>query len=87
MFRIARRNIELLRLDPEEPVEGPPTKPPKAKPPLKDPFSHILPPLVQRVLNSDSDPDGAEPDSESENGHTEQLHGHRAMFARCGTYT
>jgi len=56
------RNIELL--DPEEPVEGLPTKPT-----IKDPISHLLTPLVQRrVLNAD----GAEPDSESENGHAEQ---------------
>jgi RNA-dependent RNA polymerase len=32
------RNIELL--DPEEPVEGVPAKPSKAKSPLKDPVSH-----------------------------------------------
>jgi hypothetical protein len=61
------------------PVKGLLTKPPKAKPPLKDPFSHILAPLVQRVLNSDpdTDTDGADPDSESESSHTEELHEHR----------
>ena len=59
------RNIELF--GPEEPVEGLPTKPP-----LKDPISHVLTPLVQHVLNSHPDMDGAEPDSVSENGHAEQ---------------
>jgi RNA-dependent RNA polymerase len=80
------RNIELL--GPEEPVEGLPTEPPKAKPPLKDPISHVLAPLVQRVLNSDPDPDGAEPDSESENEHAEQLHEHyvREMRYICVTH-
>jgi hypothetical protein len=68
------RNIELLNS--EEPVEGLPTKPSKAKPPLKDPFSHVLVPLVQRVLNSDASADGAEPDSEGEDGHAEQPHEH-----------
>jgi hypothetical protein len=68
-------NIELL--DPaEEPVEGLPTEPPKVKFPLKDPFSHVLTPLVRRVLNLDLDMGGAEPDSESENGHAEELHEH-----------
>jgi RNA-dependent RNA polymerase len=80
MFRI----IELL--DPEERVEGLPTKPQ-----LKDPFSHVLAPLVQRVLNSDLDTgtDGAEQDSESENGHAEQLHEHyvREMRYICVTHT
>jgi RNA-dependent RNA polymerase len=66
------RNIELL--DPEEPIEGLPTNAPNTKSPLKDPISQVLAPLVQRVLNSDPDTDGAEPDSENENGHAEQLH-------------
>ena len=76
MFRSSLwvQNIKLLNL--EEPVEGLPTNPIKAKPPLKDPISHILASLVQGVLNSDPDPDGAEPNSESENGHAEQLHDH-----------
>src|SRR6266849_10999482 len=79
------RNIELL--DPEEPVEGLPTKPTRS--PLKDPISNVLAPLVQRVLNSDPDPDGAEPESESENGHVEQLHEHYVCEMRyiCVTHT
>jgi RNA-dependent RNA polymerase len=79
------RNIELL--DPEEPVEGLPTTLPKS--PLRDPISNVLAPLVQRVLNSEPDPDGAEPDSESENGHAEQLHEHyvREMRYICVTHT
>jgi RNA-dependent RNA polymerase len=81
------RNIELL--NPEEPVEGLPTTSPEAISPLNDPISHVLAPLVQRVLNSDPDPDGAEPDSESENGSVEQLH---ELYARemryiCVTHT
>jgi RNA-dependent RNA polymerase len=77
------RNIELL--DPEEPL---PTTPPKAKSPLKDPISDVLAPLVQRALNSDMDTDGAEPDSESENGHAE-LHERyvREMRYICVTHT
>jgi hypothetical protein len=57
------RNIQLI--DPEEPVKGRPTEPPKAESRLKDMISHVLAPLVQRVLNSDldPDPDGAEPGS------------------------
>ena len=62
--------------DLEEPVEGLPTKPPKAKPPLKGPISHILALLVQCVLNSDLDTDSAESDWGSENSHAEQLHEH-----------
>jgi RNA-dependent RNA polymerase len=81
------RNIELL--DPEKPVEGLPTNPPKAISPLKDPISHVLAPLVRRVLNSDPDTDGAEPDPESENGHAEQVHEHyvREMRYICVTHT
>ncbi|KAF8486749.1 RdRP-domain-containing protein [Russula emetica] len=83
------RNIELL--DPEEPIEGLPTEPPEAKPPLKDPISHVLAPLVQRALHSDPDPDpdGAEPDSESENDHVEQLHEYYVGEMRyiCVTHT
>src|SRR6267154_1821643 len=83
------RNIELL--DPEEPTEELPTKSPKAIPPLKDPISHFLAPLVQRALNpdSDSDSDGAEPDSGSENGHAEQAHEYyvREMRYICVTHT
>ena len=66
------RNIELL--DPEEPVEGLPTEPPKVDSPLKDPISHVLAPLVQRVLISGPNSDGAEPDSESETESVEQLY-------------
>src|ERR1700733_5892511 len=79
------RNIELL--DPEKPVEGLPTTPSES--PLKDPISNVLAPLVQRVLNSDPDMDGAEPESESENGHAEQLHEHyvREMRYICVTHT
>jgi len=81
------RNIELL--DPEKPVEGLPTNPPNAKSPLKDPISHVLAPLVQRALNSNPDTHGAEPDSESENGHAEQVHEHyvREMRYICITHT
>ena len=81
------RNIELL--DPEEPVEGLPTIPPKAKSPLNDPISHVLVPLVQRVLNSGPNPDSAKSDSESENGHAEQVHEHyvREMRYICVTHT
>jgi RNA-dependent RNA polymerase len=81
------RNIELL--DPEAPIDGLPTNPPNAKPPLKDPISHVLAPLVQRVLNSDPDLGGAEPDSESEDDHAEQLHEHyvREMRYICVTHT
>ena len=81
------RNIELL--DPEEPTEELPTEPPKAIPPLKDLISQVLAPLVQRALNSDPDPDGAELDSESENGPAEQVHEHyvREMRYICVTHT
>ena len=81
------RNIELL--DPEEPVEGLPTNSPKIKSPLEDPISQVLAPLVQSVLESDPDPDRAEPDSESENGHAEQLHENyvREMRYICITHT
>lgn len=81
------RNIELL--NPEEPIEGIPTEPPKAKSPLKDPISHVLAPLVQSALNSDTDLDVAVQDSESENGHAEQLHEHYAREMRyiCVTHT
>src|SRR6266705_2442415 len=83
------RNIELL--DPEDPIEGLSTKPPKAIPRLKDQILHVLVPLVQRALNSDSDTDtdGAEPDSESENGHAEQLHEHYVYEMRyiCVAHT
>ena len=82
------RNIELL--DPKEPIEGLPTNPPKANPPLKDPISLVLAPLVRRTLNSDPDtPDGAEPELDSENGHGEQLHAHyiREMRYICVTHT
>jgi RNA-dependent RNA polymerase len=80
------RNIELL--DPEKPIEGLPTEPPQAIPPLGDPISDVLAPLVQRALDSDPDPDGAEPDSESENDHAEQLHEHyvREMRYICVTH-
>jgi hypothetical protein len=49
----------------------------------------LLVPLVQRALNSDPDTDGAEPDSESENGHAVQLHAHYAREIRyiCVTHT
>ena len=81
------RNIELL--DPEEPTEGLPAKAPKAIPPLKDLISQVLAPLVQRALNLDLDPDGAEPDSESENGLAEQVHEDyvREMRYICVTHT
>ena len=84
------RNIELL--DPKEPIEGLPTKPTKANPPLEDPISLVLAPLVRRTLNSNPNPDtpdGAEADSESENGHAEQLHAHyvREMRYICVTHT
>ncbi len=81
------RNIELL--DPEKPVEGLPTDPPNEIPPLKDPISHVLSPLVQRALNSDTDPDGVKPDAEGENGYAEQLHAHyvREMRYICVTHT
>jgi RNA-dependent RNA polymerase len=81
------RNIELL--DPEEPTEGLPTKTPQTIPPLEDPISLVLAPLVQRALNSDTDTDGAESDPESENGHAEQVHEHyvREMRYICVTHT
>ena len=83
------RKIELL--DPEEPIEGLPTNPPKAIPPLEDPISRVLEPLVQRTLNSGPDPDSdsGELDSESENSHVEQLHAHyvREMRYICVTHT
>jgi RNA-dependent RNA polymerase len=80
------RNIELL--DPEGPVEGLPTTPPQEKPPLEDPISDVLAPLVQRALNSDTETDHADPDSEGENGHAE-LHEHyvREMRYICVTHT
>jgi RNA-dependent RNA polymerase len=81
------RNIELL--GPEEPVEGLPASPPNAKPPLKDPISHVLAPLVQRALNSGPETDGAEPDLEGDNGHAERVHAHyvREMRYICVTHT
>lgn len=80
------RNIELL--DPERPVEGLPTTPPKAKSPLEDPISDALAPLVRRALNSDTEMDGTEPDSEDENDHA-KLHEHyvREMRYICVTHT
>jgi RNA-dependent RNA polymerase len=79
------RNIELLGA--EEPVEELPTSPRKATTPLKDPISHVLAPLVRRALNSDMD--GAEPESESENDHAERLHEHYVCEMRyiCVTHT
>jgi hypothetical protein len=80
-FRSARwiRDIKFLNL--EKPVEGLPTKPPKAKTPFKDPISHTLAAPIQGVLNSDPDTDGAEPNSESENGHAERLYEHYVLDA------
>jgi RNA-dependent RNA polymerase len=81
------RNIELL--DPEKPIEGLPTEHPEATAPLKDPISHVLAPLIQCALNSDTDADDAEPGAEGENGHAEQLHARyvREMRYICVTHT
>ncbi len=81
------RNIQLL--DPEKPAEGLPTDPPKEIPPLQDPISHVLSPLIWHAFNSDTEPNNTEPDTESENGHAEQLHTHyvREMRYICVTHT
>ena len=80
------RNVDLL--DPDKPIEGLPTVYPKVTPPLEDPISCALAPLIKRALNSDAD--NAEPGAEpGENGHAEQLHSHytREMRYICVTHT
>ena len=81
------RNIQLLDL--EKPAEGLPTDSPKETAPLKDPISRVLSPLVRRAFNSDTDPNSAKLDTESENDHAEQLHTHyvREMRYICVTHT
>ncbi len=74
------RNIQLL--DPEKPIDGLPTQPSEAIPPLKDSISSVLLPLIQHALDSD-------PDTECENDHAERLHEHYAREMRyiCVTHT
>jgi RNA-dependent RNA polymerase len=81
------RNVELLDL--EQLAERLPTDLPKEIPPLKDPITDHRSPLVRRAFNSDTDPISAEPDTDSENGHAEQLHTHyvREMRYICVTHT
>ena len=70
-------------------IEGLPTECPETTAPLNDPISRVLAPLVWCTINLDTDADGAEPETESEIGHAEQLHARyvREMQFICVAHT
>ena len=82
--------------DPDKPIEGLPTECEGGPPPLQDPISQAIAPLVRRALKAADGaaagaggPPDAEVDADAENGLAEELHAHylREMRYICITHT
>jgi len=82
------RNIELE--DPIKPVEGLATECPGGTPPLEDPITRAVAPIIRHILNSVTDAAAtAAEQAGADNEHAEQMHEHyvREMRFICITHT